>query len=448
MSIVRRKVRNTLAIIAAVILLVGATGYGVYALFFNPFRFVNYSHYREGNPATLDLDIVLTREQALEDMEFMLKCFRERHPSAVKGVPANIQAQYDREIGAFGDEVTVLELYQASCRVLSLMNDGHTRVEARNVPVMFNVTEGVKFKGDPENLFLYTVSPNGEEQKGGKLISIDQVPVETLYQRFLSITSTEMESYAQNRFARQLFGEGTMLLLGIDTSDGVDVQLEGYSEPVHLDFVEYSSPQSTPVPFVRYEIDADRGLGILHVDSCTCNEEYIRTVNAFFTEIRDLKIRNIALDLRSNGGGTSAAVHEFMRYMPVETYDGGWWYTRYGPMLIREGSATIQVDHYSDLIYEGEIYVLTSVNTYSAATTFTSVLKIGDLAKIVGQQSGNTQEYGDMVVFYMPNSRLYCGVSVKQYFLGDQPGHRAFTVPDYPCDPSDALNVVYDLISK
>ncbi len=447
MSLLKKKTVKLCAIIAAAIILIGAVGYGVYALFFDPYRFADYSAYNEGDPATLDLDTVLTREQALEDMAFMLKRFRERHLAAVNGVPEKILTQYDLEIAQFGETVTVLELYQASSRVLSRMNDGHTRVEAIDVPVMFNATEGAYFSGNPENLLLITTD---EEQKGEKVIAIDQVPIETLYQTYLSVTSNEMESYAQNAFVRQLFGEGMLLLLGIDTSDGVDVQVEGKSQPVHLEFAEWT-PQDNignAIPFVRYEIDTERGLGILYLDSCTINEEYIRTVNAFFTEVRDQGIKHIAIDLRYNGGGSSGVVDEFMRYMPVETYDQGWWYHRYGPLLIKEGSAKRKVDHYSDLVYDGEIYVLTSVNTYSAATTFTSQLKTSELALIVGQQSGNTQEYGELVPFSMPNSHLLVTISNKQYFKGGQAGDTAFTVPDYPCDPNDALNVVYDLISE
>lgn len=50
--------------------------------------------------------------------------------------------------------------------------------------------------------------------------------------------------------------------------------------------------------------------------------------------------------------------------------------------------------------------------------------------------------------FSVPNVHFLVCVSNKQYFLGNAPGDTAYTGPDYPCDPEDALELVRALIKE
>jgi C-terminal processing protease CtpA/Prc len=71
-------------------------------------------------------------------------------------------------------------------------------------------------------------------------------------------------------------------------------------------------------PWVGYEIDTDLSLGIFQLDACRFNDQYQQTVRAFFEEVSRRGIRNVAVDLRRNGGGSSRVVNEFFRYLDVD----------------------------------------------------------------------------------------------------------------------------------
>lgn len=433
----------TLAVIVSFLLVVGIL-FGIYSLFFNPYRFADYDAYFDGTPATLDFDAVLSKKQAVGDMEYMLNHFKSRHPATVKGVPEAIQRQFDLEIANFGEEVTVLELFRASSRVFALMSDGHTRVETRGIAL--NHIDGISFGWQEDDFLVFKEG----DKAGKKVTAINGVPIEEIYDSFMSSFSYETKNYGQCVFANILVSERYLALVGVDVSNGIDIFVEGEEKPIHAEMTAIeSNTAEEEKPFVYYEIDKEKSLGVLTVESCNPNEEYVKTVNEFFTAVRNQGVKTIALDLRSNGGGDSGVADEFMRYMPITEYDTGWWYHRYGDLLIKEGSERMKNNQYSaNLVFDGKVYVMTNVYTYSSATTFASLLKCNGLAEIVGEQSGNTQEFGEILPFSAPNSHLLFCVSNKNYFLGGKSGDTFYTVPDYPCKSSEALDEVYSLIEK
>ncbi|HWQ84918.1 MAG TPA: hypothetical protein VN363_10135 [Anaerolineales bacterium] len=127
----------------------------------------------------------------------------------------------------------------------------------------------------------------------------------------------------------------------------------------------YPQSQSlTAESFVSYEIDSTAGLGILTLNQCIFNEVYTDTLCAFFQEVKDQGIQNIAVDLRRNGSGNSKVVNEFLRYLDVDqaAISGGA-NIRFGPYLYQTSSEGEPNERIPELTYTGKIYVLTAVQT-------------------------------------------------------------------------------------
>ncbi len=441
MKLFRKKTVHVSVIIISMIILVGVL-YGVYALFFDPYRFyrfVDYEAFNNGNPATLALEHELTKKQAVEDLDFIIKKLGERHPATINGIPDIIRQQYDEEIASFGDKVTVLELYHASSHILALMKDSHTNVQLRLSSPIRYIPE-IKFEWHEDELYLIN------EQNTTKVVAINDSMVADLFNKFKTVYSFEIEDYAKVAFSIKLVRENDLRLIGIDTSNGITVRSE--NDEIHFQFVtiEKNNKQSDTKPFVYFDIDNERSLGIFTLTQCNPNEEYNQVIREFFEEVKNNGIEHIVVDLRGNGGGASFVVDTFMRYLPVKTYNTSQGHQRYGSSIIKGTLTPSKNEQIMNLVFNGDIYVLTDVTTFSAATTFTAILKLNHLAKVVGEQSGNSQEFGESLPFSVPNSHILICISNKQYFWDDKSGNLDFTMPDYPCSPEKALDKVYELI--
>jgi len=71
----------------------------------------------------------------------------------------------------------------------------------------------------------------------------------------------------------------------------------------------------------------------------------------------------------------------------------------------------------NDLLFNGNIFVLTGSQTFSAATDFAAMTKDLMIATIVGEETGGlASSYGDVLPLTLPNTGLRLGVSFK-YFV-------------------------------
>jgi len=341
----------------------------------------------------------------------------------------------------------VLELWRAATRITARMQDGHTATGyisplPYSLPISFEVQSGEFFVRDGELV-------------GSRLIAIAGTPIQELYQRYLPHASFELEQYAAYRFARSLPQKDFLEFIGVDTSSTA-IQLV-FATPAgektqELAFQPPSDPQSQSAlqlpPFISYQIDSAAGLGILILDQCIFNDIYQNTLRAFFQEVKDQGIHNIAVDLRRNGGGNSRVVNEFIRYLDVDnfaTFGGS--NVRLGPFLSKYTSTGEPNDRIPELTYFGKIYILTSVETFSSATDFAASISDNRLGEIVGETSGNMPtSYGDILSFQTPHAGLVFRVSHKQFFRVDRSKDDLPLTPDYEVPADEALDKVYELV--
>ena len=199
--------------------------------------------------------------------------------------------------------------------------------------------------------------------------------------------------------------------------------------------------------FVSYEIDENKNLAILYLNECNYNDEYINCVNKMFTKVKELDIENVAVDLRGNGGGYSTVANEFIRYLNVDEYLEWGDEQRYGLFMYKKGTHNRSNYKYDDLVFDGNVYILTSVSTFSAAMDFAEYIKDNNLGTIIGEASGNNpSSYGDIVVFKLPNSGMQLSVSRKKWHRIDTTKEGELIEPDIPCNSSEVYEALYKAI--
>ncbi len=150
----------------------------------------------------------------------------------------------------------------------------------------------------------------------------------------------------------------------------------------------------------------------------------------------------MAADLRSNGGGDSSVIEEFLSYTDVESYYTYGAIVRYSPQVkaaydadqddgvVRSPRQLIKNVRKTDSPYMGKLYLLTSPQTFSSADMFAVTVQDNGLGRIIGEATGNQpSSYGDILTFQLPASGIHFQVSFKKFIR---------SAPER--DPADSLH--------
>ncbi len=368
------------------------------------------------------LERALTPQQASEDLAFVVGRVKEHHVSAEKGLPAAVEAQYREELDGLSQTPTVLDVWRAGSRILKPLGDGHSGLnymgggDATRVEQAFVMTEG-------------GLLASGGQHNGKPVAGLAGMPVDDLYERFLAQYGYENLSRARYAFPNYVRTPQGLRWLGAEPADALQVSWRTLiPESAELPYAPVPG-RSAQQPFVRYDIDEEHGLGVLTLDACDNNDVYRETLKNFFADVKKAGLGAIALDLRSNGGGNSTVIGEFLRYLDACTYVDYGAAIRLGPLVLRFAPQQTNVKPAEGLVFDGDVYVLTGGRTFSSATQFAVVLRDNGLCRVIGQAPGNSPSmYGDTLHYQLPHSALALTVTYKQ-----------FTRPDAARTAEDAL---------
>lgn len=392
---------------------------------------------------SLSMDTVLTKEQVREDMQYVMKMLRKKHPAWLEDSNnrvESLEAQYEKELDELenndSDSITVLDEWQIIGRILHELEDGHTRVTYSDA----NTTYIDDFSQIDE--YGIPVMINGE-------------PSKDVFDRLSSIFQYETESFLEYMFEESLLRNKNYLnYMGVNTDSGVTFTFDTGSELVdyHYNFVPYEQiknlKEDTDDNWVYYKISPEQNVGIFTLNSCDDNEEYQKTLKNFFEDVNKAGSKNIIIDLRNNGGGNSFVANEFLKYIDIDGYNTWLSNVRFGPYLRKNKDPYVKNERL-DPQYSGNIYVLTSPTTYSAAMDFAMLIEDNNLGKLVGEPSGNLPDsYGDCLTFCIPNSKLALSVSYKKWFRIDLNKSGEPLNPDYPCDEKEAMDKAFEIITR
>lgn len=434
----KKLIKVLLIVIGVIIILLGGL-FTIYKCFFDPYR---------GTVSTTGLSKALsttiTKEEALEDLSFILDRLEERHPACMKGIPIEVLEQYESETNLLKDKLTVLELWQSSARILAKLKDAHTGIrysgeDQSRLPLTFDMEDGILFCTDQEYLNYSVKSING-------------IPFAELYQTYLKQFSYELENYASYNFSTKFPLKLFLEFIGVNTSSDITIIFQTPSGEQEY-FFTFEIPQeentSEEAPFVSYDIDKNNRLGILTLLSCNYNDFYKETVKQFFTEVKNNDIRFVAVDLRNNGGGNSMVANEFLRYLNVdEYYVAGGVDVRYGSILFKNKKNVTKNKKNVDLLFSGKVYALTSDRTFSSAKMFANIISDNEIGELIGEIPGNMPaSYGDILLFETPNTKLVFTVSFKYFGRIDTAKAALPLLPDYEIKADNAIDKLKEVIS-
>ena len=280
-----------IGIFVCIFALCGTALWGAWQLWFNPYRSTVSILW-----PSEELEDVLTTQQAVEDLDYIVHRLIERHPACINGLTGNVQFEYERERAGIAvlQEVSVLSLWQSAARVLSSLGDAHTAVgvnyeNSAHLPLTF------AWKDD-KMICL------GDEYEGYIVVEVGNISIDDLYQRFLSQFSYELESWARHSFASRLNRSEYLSFVGVDTLTDIPLVLENPNDGSRITATftlceSVTAGDEKAEPNFDYSVDSSAGMGIFTLRLCVYDEEYKNGLPDFFTAVQENNIRSVIVDL-------------------------------------------------------------------------------------------------------------------------------------------------------
>lgn len=425
----QKKVAVALPIVAVIISLISL--FGVYC---NPY----FGAITFRNAPSSEYTRVITAKEAEEDFKAVLHHLRKCHPLFIDGVPDEYMQSYNAAVADIrsGGDMTVNELRKRLSEFLAPLHDAHTSIYQR-------------FSDE-----RYLVPDWGDMS----IVSVNGITRDELRERAKNYSSYEVEEWISVDLGRisTLYFYGIEFPVTFELADGNgNTSTVTYTEDDYLTYDEYIEVMSQgnddtvdETPFVYYEVDPERSLAVLTLNSCTYNNEYKSTLRNMFEDVKAQGIKNVAVDLRQNGGGNSLVADEFIKYLPIDSYLTSSYKWRLGFLMLNMGNGAISNDKVTDLTFSGDVYVLTSLNTFSSAMLFAEFISDNSLGTVIGEPPANAaNSYGDITIFLLPNSHLRMSCSTK-IFRRASGTDDILVEPDIPCNSADAVSKLYEIVAN
>lgn len=441
-SLLRYNIKKLSKILLFIISL-GTIVFGFVGVYCNPYW--NTYNYRNTSVISNPYNYELTKREALQDLEYAMKKLRSIHPVFYHNTNKIIEAKYEsikKEIEN-KDKVTVAYLEARIESILSLLGDAHTKA-------IGNYGE-----------YHIMKDSNLHNNNGDKLIKINGVNIIELWNDKKILFSYEMEEAGFKEFCKQLLllEELVKMEIPVDSivytydSNGVETDYTYTKDDflIQSEYYEYNNMKvdNEYQSFVYYEIDKDNDVTILTLDKCINNDLYKITLKNMFREIKDNNIGNVAVDLRNNSGGNSSVATEFIKYLNVDEYVEWASEDRYGLITIKNEEKKIKNEKYDSLLFSGNVYVLTSIDSFSSAMNFAMYIKDNNIGKVIGETSSNNpNSYGDVTFHLLPNSKIFMQISYKRWYRISTIKNEEFVEPNIKCDSKEAIDVLKATIKK
>lgn len=397
---------------------------------------------------TKAFDSELSYSEAEEDLAFAMHYLKKVHPLFLDGVPENVSAEYKKALEDLqkAEHIDVTLLNRKLQNILSVLEDAHT--------CSYAVYE-------TEHYMKYTQQTR---DNGETLVAVNGMELSKLLEEKSDLYSYEVESWGLRQLKQDLSTLEGLAFLDIPAADGVSYTFEDSDgnqrvitcyEEDYVTYEEYVSlyeqekEETEDEPFVSYEIDGEHNLAVLTLTECHYNDTYKNALRDMFTEVAENGIENVAVDIRNNGGGNSLVIDEFLHYLDIDTYKTDTCNWRLGMFNLPMGKGIMENKKYTELTFNGNVYVLTSSGTFSSAMMFAEYIKDNHLGTIIGEAPGNIPSgYGDITIFRLPESGLYMQVSTKKFFRADKESDDFLVSPDIECNAEEAFEYLYEALDK
>jgi len=408
---------------------------------------------------------MLTPEAMKRDFDFILKNIDEIHP--------NMYAYISKEefntlkietYEKLNKPLIDLEYYIALAPLVAEIRNGHTRIRPNIKALSFlqsEMTKAYPIEIDCHHGSVFIKGYYGLlDFPIGEILEINNRNAMAYLKQICRYKAVEHKNYDLT-----LVEKGNLaVLMWLDNGQmkPVNLKVKSEQEQIHnltIDAVETSeikkvitSRESTKAKSEHFEftLDKENDVAIMTIKGFSSRhlEKFKIFLEKHFSYIQEKSIKNLIIDIRDNGGGSTNLSEELISCLTDKPFK------LFSKILIKlskqiegklrtkvkkedegkvvEFESSEKIPNKSYQVFRGKTYLLINRNTFSTALDLAVVLQYYSLAILIGEETKDTPSgYGEIVILEAPNTKMQLQVSAK-YFeaLGDKKDGRG-VVPNY-----------------
>ena len=351
---------------------------------------------------------VRIENKKLDDLNYFCENLEKNHKNLYANISKEEFLKERKYISERLEEMSDWEYYYSLKKLTSKIGDAHTNVyysDSKYEHLSGLPFAIVKFGGDWR---VFMLEKDKKEYLGDKLISINDVPIEDIFEKSKTIMSFENDVWAEMQFSNTInFQEaleylgivslGEEVVLNVEKDDkticNIPVKAMNAEEIMNADIIQYDRdklPKTFPSGIYRaFELD-DKNFFIQYN---SCEESPDLSMKNFIEiiegSLKEKDYDNLIIDMRYNSGGNSAIFEPMMH-------------------MIKD------LKTQKDL----KVYTLIGKNTFSSAIINSIETKELLDSTLVGTATGgNVNGYGEIKSFELNNSPIFVYYSTKYFEL-------------------------------
>ena len=448
------------------------------------------------------LDKTYSPRQLQKDFDFLLATLEEVHP-ALYAIASSEEIADERERVAtqLDTQMTRLEFYRLAAPIVSRFGDGHTQALLPKAEIEDYIAQGallfpLDLTFNEEGVFVKeNYTQDSLVASGTQVLGINGIPIDQIENHLLEYVSGERISWRQKRLT-DLFRWQLYINFGIESPYEVTVlrTTQRGSTPLSRTFLGLTGeeleakrasmtdePPSTK-PWLYHPVE-DRyvhNVGLIDFNSFSDLKGFEAFLDTTFRTIREQGIEDLIIDLRGNGGGNSELGDRLIEYLydkpyrqisrmdvkvspQIKRYFASWlpWYLRFYPPLSNEWMKRIWETPEGEIAsfdspphqpgempfrFEGGVYVLIDVGTFSSATMFAATVKDYSIGTLIGEETGGlATSFGELYRFQLPVTKLGFTSSCKRFIRPNGEEDEHGVLPDITPDPANFRRPVEDM---
>lgn len=393
-------------------------------------------------------EIILTKQQAKEDLVFLLSELKANHPNLYTYTTEEILNDwYTSQSQSMDDSLSHKEMFEIISSISPILMDGHSYIYPSESFIKYFFTAAPLF---PLDVFSYqndlvVLNDWSTEQtipKGAKILAINDIPIDDIKHKIINGLSRDGKNIAYPEFVyHEFFPTFYAAHFGFNTTYSIRFEdASGNSKTEEIKGMERSrmrmmrnkTPKVSSEKGIRLDVKND--LAVLTIPSFSNSmlkkdygQKFKKEISDIFESIQNKGIESLVIDLRGNQGGQlSNGIYLLKHFMNqpfrcVSAYYKTSKKNKEKQQLVRMNSK------WDDLSYptkknhfDGKVFLWTNGGSFSCSSIVAKTFKEEKRGMIIGQMTGGsayTNCGGPDKSLVLPHSKILFTIPKTKYDL-------------------------------
>jgi len=344
----------------------------------------------------------------IEDLNTLADSLEKNHKDLFANLSKEDFLAEKDKIAAEIPNMSETEFYYALKHLVSLVGDAHTSVFYSDSEYKHLRTLPIAIETFEEDWYLMMVDVQNEPFLGTKVVAINDVPIDELFEKTKTIVSFENEALVKSNFSQTISFIEALMYLGVAKADEpvvYKVEMQDGTEKsfevnpltergiltAELEIFEGATYAKTWQEGIYRALSVDADTLFIQYNACEESPELSMSdfTESIKKELNTNAYKTLILDLRYNGGGNSELIRPMID-------------------MLKEAKTS----------HAFSVYTLIGKSTMSSAIINAIQFKDELDATLVGNPTGgNVNHFGELQFLELPNTKIAVSYSTKYFEL-------------------------------